>query len=67
MAELANVSAPAIDAITAEDERAFGESASIVLIASHGGLVLDEPLSPYVNEVGNLVASRKALYAVSRH
>lgn len=58
MAELSNVSAPAIDAITAEDERAFGESASIVLIASHGGLVLDEPLSTYVNEVGNLVASQ---------
>lgn len=46
----------AIDSITGDQERAVGQAAAINVIANYGGLVLDEDLVKYVNEVGNLVA-----------
>lgn len=48
----------AIDSISADDERAVGQAAAINVIANYGGLVLDEGLTQYVNEVGNLVAKQ---------
>lgn len=46
----------AVDNINAKDERALGQAASLNVIAKNGGLVLEEELNAYVNEVGNLVA-----------
>jgi len=46
----------AIDAITGDEERAVGQATAIAVIAAYGGLVLDQELVEYVNEVGNAVA-----------
>lgn len=50
----------AIDAITAEQERAVGQAAAINIINQSGGLVLEEGLVRYVNGVANFVASKGA-------
>lgn len=46
----------AIDNIDAKDERAIGQAASLSVLQKNGGLILEEDLNRYVNEVGNLVA-----------
>jgi beta-barrel assembly-enhancing protease len=46
----------AVDLIRPEDERAIGQATAIALIARTNGLVDDQPLVDYVNQVGNLVA-----------
>lgn len=56
----------AIDNISDKDERAIGQATAFHIIQEQGGLVLDEELTLYVNEVANLVAqqgSRKVLNA----
>lgn len=48
-------SAAAVDNISAADERAVGQAAALAIISDRGGLVLEEGLNRYVNEVANLV------------
>ena len=48
----------AIDAITPEQERAVGQAAAINIIQQSGGLVLEEGLTRYVNDLANFVASK---------
>jgi beta-barrel assembly-enhancing protease len=49
--------ARAIDAITPAQERAIGQAASFSIIQQSGGLVLEEGLVRYVNQLANYVAS----------
>lgn len=46
----------AVENINANDERAVGQAAALSVIQKNGGLVLEEDLNAYVNEVGNLIA-----------
>ena len=55
-AESAAAAKEAVDRINARDERALGQAASLSVIQQNGGLILEEELNQYVNEVGNLVA-----------
>lgn len=55
VAETRNKSAAAVDRITADDERAVGQAAALSIIQQRGGLVLEEDLNRYVNDVANLV------------
>lgn len=48
----------AIDAITPEQERAIGQAAAFNVIEKSGGLLLEEGLTRYVNQVANYVASK---------
>lgn len=47
----------AVDAITPAQERAIGQAAAFNIIQQSGGLVLEEGLLRYVNQVANAVAS----------
>lgn len=55
---LAQASGKAIDAISADDERAIGQAAAISIIQQSGGLVLEQGLVTYVNAVANHVAQQ---------
>lgn len=55
---LAKASGAAIDAISADDERAIGQAASINIIQQSGGLVLEEGLIKYVNAVANHIGQQ---------
>lgn len=46
----------AVDSIRPQDERAIGQATAVALIARSPGLVEDQALVDYVNQVGNLVA-----------
>lgn len=48
----------ALNDITPQDERALGQATSFHIISKNGGMLLDERLMTYVNEVGNLVAQQ---------
>ncbi len=56
--QIRSASSQAIDRITADDERALGQAAAINVIQQYGGLVLEEGLQRYLNEVANLVAAQ---------
>lgn len=47
----------AIDAITAAQERAVGQATAFNIITSRNGVLLEEGLVRYVNDVANIVAS----------
>lgn len=55
---LAKASGSAIDAISADDERAVGQAAAINIIQQSGGLVLEQGLMTYVNAVANHVGQQ---------
>ena len=46
----------AVDSIKPADERAIGQATAIALVSRSPGLIDDQPLTDYVNQVGNLVA-----------
>lgn len=48
----------AVDKISIDDERAIGQATALEVIGANGGLILDETLIAYVNEVTNLVAQQ---------
>lgn len=50
----------ALDNIDMDDERALGQAASMAVVRDNGGLLLDQPLTWYVNEVANAVAHAKS-------
>lgn len=54
--ELRDAYYEALGSIRPEDERAIGQATAIALIARSPGLVEDQALVDYVNQVGNLVA-----------
>jgi predicted Zn-dependent protease len=49
-----------VDNIKPEEERAVGQATALNVISQRGGLLLDQPLVDYVNEVANLVAQQGA-------
>lgn len=55
---LAKASSSAIDAISADDERAVGQAAAINIIQQSGGLVLEQGLVTYVNALANHVGQQ---------